>query len=65
MSSTDSLAIDQPKPVTIRSSWVAFSCRVAMIPVCPAAAPLKMKCSPMSVFPDPDGPATIVDEPGQ
>ena len=36
-----------------------------MIPGCPAAAPLKMKCNPMSVFPDPDGPATMVDAPGQ
>ena len=26
-----------------------------MIPGCPAAAPLKMKCNPMSVLPEPEG----------
>ncbi len=55
----------QPRPRSIRCSWVGFSWRVAITPGSPRRAPAKMKCSPMTVFPDPVGPATSVEAPGQ
>ncbi len=36
-----------------------------MRPRSPRAAPPKMKLRAMTVFPDPDGPATRVQAPGQ
>ena len=57
-------------PATSRSrgrpsaSWTGFSCRLAITPGSPFAAPLKMKWSPINVLPAPDGPATSVELPG-
>ena len=62
---THSSFSDHPNPRTIRSSCVGFSWNDAIKPGWPDLAPANTKWSPMSVLPDPDGPATSVEAPGQ
>ena len=52
MTATRSSSSDQPKPRATFCSWIGFSCRVAITPGSPFAAPLKMKWSPIKVLPD-------------